>query len=92
MDVITEAFREDPFINTAFRKLKGPKAAEGPEAAEMPFKFVQNHIGRHVIQFHVLEDEFEDWLMWHSDTILCQFILKGKAKELQRAGREGELS
>ncbi|KAG0212390.1 hypothetical protein BGX31_001505 [Mortierella sp. GBA43] len=43
MDAIAEAFRRDPFINTAFRKLKGP------EAAEMPFKFVQNDIGRHVI-------------------------------------------
>ncbi|KAI8346722.1 hypothetical protein B0O80DRAFT_467054 [Mortierella sp. GBAus27b] len=37
MDVITEAYRKDPFINTAFRKLNGPEA-------EMPFKFVQNHI------------------------------------------------
>ncbi|KAF9993040.1 hypothetical protein BGZ65_011498, partial [Modicella reniformis] len=86
MDVIIEAFNTDPYIKSAAQKL------EGAATARVPFQIVGNQRNRSVIQFHVLDTEFEDWLLWHSDTIICQFSAKKKPTGLQRSNREGEVS
>jgi len=82
MDAVTDAFSKDPFIKTAAQKL-------GNDQTRTPYKFIRNHVGAIVIEFYVLDEEFEDWLLWHGDAITCQFSPRKKAHTLTRPRQEG---
>jgi len=77
MDAVTDAFSKDPFIKTAAQKL-------GNDQTGTPYKLIRNHVGAIVIEFYVLDEEFEDWLLWHGDAITCQFSPRKKAHTLTR--------
>lgn len=78
---LAETFNNDRYIKHATELL-------GKEA---PITIKKNRNGFPVIEFYVLNSEFQFWLRGHSDKIFCQFSPKEKDRALHQPSRLGEI-
>jgi hypothetical protein len=83
LDVIFEAFNEDPYVERAAKRL---------QPSREPARLVRNRAGDQVLEFYVLDSGFEEWLIWHSEKTMCSFTPRHKGVSMTQKTRQGQIS
>ncbi|KAG0221052.1 hypothetical protein BGX31_010245 [Mortierella sp. GBA43] len=95
-EIIVDTLHRDPYIQEAARMLGITGRQEEEEEEEDHQAAVQSVYHRKkqqpIFQFMILDQDFDNWLQYHSDEISCQFIRKRREREIKQSRRQGQVT